>query len=66
MLSYAFYHNEFIPLVEARMSVMTHCIHYSTGIMRVCKSSRKMGQFMKNWLIKLQRLLLLMKLKKRP
>lgn len=32
MPSYAYFHNEFIPLAEARMSVMTHCIHYGTGI----------------------------------
>ena len=32
MPSYAFFHNEFIPLEEAKVSVMTHCIHYGTAI----------------------------------
>jgi branched-chain amino acid aminotransferase len=32
MPSYAFLHNEFIPLSEARVSIMTHCLHYGTAI----------------------------------
>jgi len=32
MPSYAFYQNEFVPLSEARMSVMTNFIHYGTGV----------------------------------
>jgi branched-chain amino acid aminotransferase len=32
MPSYAFFHNEFIPLAEAKIGIMTHCIHYGTGI----------------------------------
>ncbi len=32
MLSYAFLHNQFVPLTEAKIGVMTHCIHYGTAI----------------------------------
>ena len=32
MESYCFSHNEFVPLSEARIGVMTHAIHYGTGL----------------------------------
>jgi branched-chain amino acid aminotransferase len=32
MPSYAFFRNEYVPLAEAKLGVMTHCIHYGTGI----------------------------------
>jgi len=32
MPSYAFFHNEFVPLADARMGIMTHCIHYGTAV----------------------------------
>jgi len=32
MPSFAFYKNEFVPLSEAKMSVMTNFIHYGTGV----------------------------------
>jgi branched-chain amino acid aminotransferase len=32
MPSYAFLHNQFVPLSEAKISVMTHCLHYGTAI----------------------------------
>ena len=32
MPSYAFLHNEFVPMSEAKISVMTHCLHYGTAI----------------------------------
>jgi branched-chain amino acid aminotransferase len=30
--SYAFFHNELVPLAEAKIGVMTHAIHYGTGL----------------------------------
>ncbi len=32
MPSYAFFRNQFVPLSEARVSVMTHCLHYGTAV----------------------------------
>jgi branched-chain amino acid aminotransferase len=32
MPSYAFFHNEFIPLSEAKVNIMTHCLHYGTAV----------------------------------
>ncbi len=32
MPSYAFFHNEFVPLSEAKVGVMTHALHYGTGL----------------------------------
>ncbi|MFC1893854.1 branched-chain amino acid transaminase [Chloroflexota bacterium] len=32
MPSYAFFHKQFVPLAEAKISIMTHCIHYGTAI----------------------------------
>jgi len=32
MSSYAFFHNEFVPLSEARIPVMTHALHYGTAL----------------------------------
>jgi len=32
MPSYAFFQNKFMPLEEAKLGVMTHCIHYGTAI----------------------------------
>jgi len=32
MPSYAFFHNEFVPLSEANLSVMTNFFHYGTGV----------------------------------
>jgi len=32
MPSYAFFHNEFVPLAEAKISVMTHSLHYGTAV----------------------------------
>ncbi len=31
-LSYAFFHNEFVPLPEANLGVMTNFFHYGTGV----------------------------------
>ncbi|MBI4267344.1 MAG: branched-chain amino acid transaminase [Chloroflexi bacterium] len=30
--SYAFFHNEFVPLAEAKIGVMTHALHYGTAL----------------------------------
>ena len=32
MPSYAFFHNEFVPLAEANLGVMTNFFHYGTGV----------------------------------
>ncbi len=32
MPSYAFFHNEFVPLAEAKIGVMTHALHYGTAL----------------------------------
>lgn len=32
MPSYAFFHNELVPLAEAKIGVMTHALHYGTGL----------------------------------
>jgi len=32
MPSYAYFRGQFVPLSEARIGVMTHCLHYGTGI----------------------------------
>ncbi len=32
MPSYAFFHDEFVPLSEAKIGVMTHALHYGTGL----------------------------------
>lgn len=32
MPSYAFFHNQFVPLSEARIGVMTQAFHYGTGV----------------------------------
>ncbi len=32
MPSYAFFRNQFVPLSEAKIGVMTHCIHYGTAV----------------------------------
>jgi len=32
MPSYAFFHNQFVPLSQAKIGVMTHCLHYGAAI----------------------------------
>jgi len=32
MLSYAYFHNQFVPLAEAKINVMTHALHYGTAV----------------------------------
>ncbi|MEE8194634.1 MAG: branched-chain amino acid transaminase [Dehalococcoidales bacterium] len=32
MPSYAFFHNQFVPLAEAKIGVMTHALHYGTAL----------------------------------
>lgn len=32
MPSYAFFKNQIVPLDEAKVGIMTHCLHYGTGI----------------------------------
>ena len=32
MPSYAFFHNEIVPLAEAKIGVMTHALHYGTAL----------------------------------
>jgi len=32
MSVYAYFNNQFVPLSEARIGVMTHCLHYGTGV----------------------------------
>ena len=32
MSSYAYFHKKFVPLSEAKVGVMTHCLHYGTAI----------------------------------
>jgi branched-chain amino acid aminotransferase len=32
MPSYAYFHNEFVPLAEAKIGVMTHALHYGTAL----------------------------------
>ena len=32
MPSYCFFHNEFVPLSEAKIGVMTHALHYGTAV----------------------------------
>jgi branched-chain amino acid aminotransferase len=31
MPSYAYFHKQFVPLSEARLGIMTHCLHYGTA-----------------------------------
>ena len=32
MSSYAYFHKQFVPLSEAKIGIMTHCLHYGTAI----------------------------------
>ncbi len=32
MSAYAYFNKQFVPLSEARIGVMTHCLHYGTGV----------------------------------
>ena len=32
MPSYAYFHKQFVPLAEAKIGIMTHCLHYGTAI----------------------------------
>ena len=32
MPSYAYFHKQFVPLSEAKIGIMTHCLHYGTAI----------------------------------
>ncbi|MDD5081943.1 MAG: branched-chain amino acid transaminase [Dehalococcoidales bacterium] len=32
MSAYAYFHKEFVPFSEAKLGVMTHCIHYGTAV----------------------------------
>ncbi len=32
MPPYAFFHNEFVPLAEAKIGIMTHALHYGTAV----------------------------------
>jgi len=32
MPPYAFFHKQFVPLAEAKIGIMTHCLHYGTAI----------------------------------
>jgi len=32
MPSYAFFHKQFVPLSEAKVGIMTHCLHYGTAL----------------------------------
>ncbi len=32
MPSYAFFHNQFVPLAEAKINIMTHALHYGTAV----------------------------------
>ena len=32
MPPYAFFHNQFVPLAEAKIGIMTHALHYGTAI----------------------------------
>jgi branched-chain amino acid aminotransferase len=32
MPSYAYFHKQFVPLSEAKIGVMTHCLHYGTAV----------------------------------
>lgn len=32
MPSYAYFNKQFVPLSEAKLGIMTHCLHYGTGI----------------------------------
>jgi len=32
MPPYAFFHKQFVPLAEAKIAIMTHCLHYGTAI----------------------------------
>ncbi len=32
MTSYAFFHKQFVPLSEAKIGIMTHCLHYGTAV----------------------------------
>jgi len=32
MFSYAYFHKQFVPLSEAKIGVMTHCLHYGTAV----------------------------------
>ena len=31
MPSYAYFHKQFVPLSEAKLGIMTHCLHYGTA-----------------------------------
>jgi len=32
MPSYAYFHNQFVPLAEAKINIMTHALHYGTAV----------------------------------
>jgi len=32
MTSYAYFHKQFVPLSEAKIGIMTHCLHYGTAV----------------------------------
>ncbi len=32
MPSYAYFHKQFVPLSEAKVGIMTHCLHYGTAV----------------------------------
>jgi len=32
MISYAYFHKQFVPLSEAKIGIMTHCLHYGTAV----------------------------------
>ncbi len=32
MPSYAYFHKQFVPLSEAKIGIMTHCLHYGTAV----------------------------------
>jgi branched-chain amino acid aminotransferase len=44
MPSYAYFQNKFIPLEEAKIGIMTHCIHYGTAIFEGIRGNWNAGK----------------------
>ncbi len=44
MPSYAYFHKQFVPLSEAKIGVMTHALHYGTGVFEGIRGNWNSGQ----------------------
>ena len=44
MTSYAYFNKQFVPLAEAKVGIMTHCLHYGTAIFEGIRGNWNEGQ----------------------